>query len=46
LKLIAYEMGFSIGLTSRLLKAAMGKLGLRSPADLIALMSGSKQELP
>jgi DNA-binding CsgD family transcriptional regulator len=36
LKLIAYEMGFSMGLTSRLLKSAMNKLGLTSTAELAA----------
>ena len=36
LKLIAYEMGFTVGHTSRLAQSAMEKLGLRSPADLAA----------
>jgi DNA-binding NarL/FixJ family response regulator len=34
LKLIAYEMGFSVPWASRTLKSAMDKLGLRSPAEL------------
>lgn len=39
LKLIAYELGLSIPTVSRTLQGAMGKLGLRSPADLLALLA-------
>lgn len=38
LKLIAYETGFSMGLTSRILKSAMSKLGLKSAAELAAFV--------
>ncbi len=41
LKLIAYEMGYSLGYTSRLAQNAMRKLGLTSPADLVAFVQSS-----
>jgi hypothetical protein len=39
LKLIAYEMGYTLSHTSRLAQGAMDKLGLRTPADLAAFVS-------
>lgn len=39
IKLIAYELGRSEAWVSRALKGAMGKLGLRSAAELAALMA-------
>jgi DNA-binding CsgD family transcriptional regulator len=41
LKLIAYEMGYSLGFTSRVAQNAMRKLGLTSPADLVAFVQSS-----
>jgi DNA-binding CsgD family transcriptional regulator len=41
LKLIAYTLGLSIAAVSGHRTRAMRKLGLRSPADIVALFSGS-----
>lgn len=38
-KLIAYELGLSVSAVSRSLARAMKKLGLRSPADLMAMLA-------
>jgi DNA-binding CsgD family transcriptional regulator len=39
IKLVAYEMGYTLSHTSRLVRSAMKKIGLRSPADLAAFVS-------